>query len=88
MPVKRFSKGEAVRYGWGKMRENLGFFIGLIVVATLISFFFSGFAGLFEKRLPSLSLIFNIGSFIFSIFIEIVFKYIYCFLVVYKFYFV
>ena len=73
MPVKRFSKGEAVRYGWGKMRENLGFFIGLIIVATLISFFFSGFAGLFDKRLPSLSLIFNIGSFIFSIFIEIVF---------------
>lgn len=73
MPVKRFSKGEAVRYGWGKMRENLGFFIGLIIISTLISFFFSGFAGLFDKRLPSLSLIFNIGSFIFSVFIEIVY---------------
>ena len=73
MAVKRFSKGEAVRYGWRKMSANLGFFIGLIAIAFLISFFFSGFAGLFGERLPSLSLIFNIGSFIFSVFINIVY---------------
>lgn len=73
MAVKRFSKGEAVRYGWRKMSANLGFFIGLIVIAFLISFFFSGFAGLFDKRLPSLSLIFNIGSLFFSVFISIIY---------------
>ena len=73
MNDKNFSIDEALRVGWRHMTENLGFFIVLILVVFLISFFFSSFAGLFEKRLPSLSLIFNIGSFLFSILMNIVF---------------
>lgn len=73
MNEKSFSIDEAVSYGWKKMTENLGFFIVLILVVFLISFFFSTFASLFEEKLPSLSLIFNVGSLLFSVFMNIVF---------------
>ncbi len=73
MNEKMFSIDEAISYGWKKMTENLGFFIVLILIVFLISFFFSTFASLFEEKLPSLSLIFNIGSALFSVFMNIVF---------------
>jgi len=73
MNEKRFSIDEALGFGWRKMTGNLGFFIALILIAFMISFFFSSFAGLFEEKLPSLSLIFNIGSVLFSIFMSIVY---------------
>ncbi len=73
MIEKNFSIDEAIGFGWKKMTENLGFFIILILIVFIISFFFSTFASLFEEKLPSLSLIFNIGSILFSVFMNIVF---------------
>ncbi len=73
MNEKRFSIDEALRFGWRKMTENLGFFIVLILIAFLIGFFFSSFVSLFEKNLSSLSLIFTIGSVLFSVFMSIVY---------------
>lgn len=72
MPEKRFSKREAVEFGWRTMRANLSIFIIFLVVSMLAGFFFSGFAGLFEKRLPVLSLIFNLGYILLTIAINIV----------------
>ena len=72
MPVKRFSKREAIEFGWRTMRANLAIFIVFLVVSMLAGFFFSGFAGLFEKRLPLLSLIFNLGYLLLTIAINIV----------------
>jgi uncharacterized membrane protein len=54
------------------MRANLAIFIVFLVVSMLAGFFFSGFAGLFEKRLPLLSLIFNLGYLLLTIAINIV----------------
>jgi uncharacterized membrane protein len=36
MGASRFSMGEAVRFGWGTMKSNIGFFIGLLIIAFLI----------------------------------------------------
>jgi len=72
MPEMRFSKREAVGFGWRTMRANLGVFVIFLVVSMLAGFFFSGFAGLFEKRLPVLSLIFNLGYLLLTIAINIV----------------
>lgn len=72
MTEKRFSKREAIEFGWRTTRANLGFFIIFLVVSMLISFFFSGFADLFEKRLPFLSVIFNLGYIFLTMAITIV----------------
>jgi len=70
--AKRFSKREAIELGWNTTRANLGFFIIFLVVSMLISSFFSGFADLFEKRLPFLSIIFNLGYIFLTIAINLV----------------
>lgn len=72
MAEKRFSKREAIEFGWRTTRANLGLFIIFLVVSMLISLFFSGFADLFEKRLPFLSVIFNLGYIILTMAITIV----------------
>ncbi len=72
MPVKGFSKREAVEFGWRTMRANLPVFLIFLVVSMLAGFFFSGFAGLFEKRLPVLSLVFNVGYALLTIAINLV----------------
>lgn len=38
MGVKSFSKGEAIKFGWATMKANIGFFIGILIVITLIQF--------------------------------------------------
>lgn len=72
MPVKRFSKREAIEFGWRTMRANLGLFIVFMLISLLAGSFFSGFAGLFEKRLPLFSIIFNVGYIFLTIAINIV----------------
>ena len=72
MPEKRFSKREALEFGWRTTRANILIFIAFLVISMAASIFFSGFAGLFEKRLPLLSLIFNLGYVLLTIAINIV----------------
>lgn len=69
---KRFSKDEAIRFGWKAMRENLGFFILFLIASWLISSFFSGFAGLFEERIPLFSLLFYAGYIFVAVAINII----------------
>jgi len=52
---KRFSIEESIRFGWNRMKDNLGFFIVYLIILFSVEFFFSGFAGLFEDSLPLLS---------------------------------
>ena len=70
--MKRFSKREAIEFGWRTMRANLGLFIVFMLISLLAGSFFSGFAGLFEKRLPLFSIIFNVGYIFLTIAINIV----------------
>ncbi len=69
---KKFSIKEAVKFGWDRMRENLGFFIVFLVICFLVSFFFETFAGLFEERLPIFSLLFSLGSLLASFLISFI----------------
>lgn len=34
--MKQFSVGEAVKFGWNTMKNNLGFFIGMLILGTII----------------------------------------------------
>lgn len=67
MSEKIFSKEQAIRFGWDRMKNNLGFFIVYLVIIFMIEGFFGFFATSFAESLPSLSLLFNLGSWIVSI---------------------
>lgn len=42
MATGRFSMGEAIRFGWAKMADSLGFFIALLIVANYLILIFPG----------------------------------------------
>ena len=64
MAEKKFSKEQALRFGWDRMKNNLGFFIVYLIILFIVEWFFSMFAQLFLDRLPSLSLLFYLGYFV------------------------
>ncbi len=72
MEKKEFSIKEAIRFGWDRMRENLAFFIVLLIVIFLVNIFFETFADLFQERLPLFSLLFSLGSFLVSFLVNFV----------------
>jgi len=61
MAEKKFSKEHALRFGWDRMKNNLGFFIVYLIILFIVEWFFSMFAQLFLHRLPLLSLLFYLG---------------------------
>jgi len=67
MTEKKFSKEQALKFGWERMKENIGFFIVYLIILFILEGFFSVFANTFSDSLPSLSLLFNVGSWIVSI---------------------
>ena len=67
MSEQNFSIEQAVRFGWDRMKSNLGFFIVYLILLFIVEGFFGFFSSLFSDRLPFLSLIFSIGSWIVSI---------------------
>jgi uncharacterized membrane protein len=67
MNEKKFSKEAAIKFGWNRMKENLGFFIVYLIILFIIEAFFGFFASAFTEALPSLSILFNLGSWVVSI---------------------
>ena len=67
MSEKRFSKEQALRFGCDRMKDNLGFFIVYLLILFFIQGFLGFFSSMFAERIPSLSLIFSLGSWIVSI---------------------
>ena len=67
MSEKRFSKEQAIKFGWDRMKDNLGFFIVYLFILFILEGFFGFFASAFGDSLPSLSFLFNLGSWIVSI---------------------
>lgn len=70
MSTEKFSKKEAISFGWNALKSNLGFFIGLLLLLGVISWI----SGYFEKELKEniplsiiVSLIFSIVNIILSI---------------------
>lgn len=52
MSAKRFSKKEAFRFGLINMKENIGFFIGLLIVVTLVYLIPNGIQNALMASLP------------------------------------
>jgi uncharacterized membrane protein len=50
MKAKRFSCSEAFKFGWDTVKSNLAFFIGLMVVYSLIIYVPAGIAGALKKN--------------------------------------
>lgn len=71
MAEKRFSKGEAIRFGWKTVNDNLGFFIGLVLVWLLISYIPAFIVEALKQSAPLLSGLINIASSLINIFIGI-----------------
>jgi len=70
MTTKKFSKSEAVRFGWNTMKNNLGFFIGLLVVVGLIYFVPDIISELLKEDAPILSIIISIAVVVLSMVIQ------------------
>ncbi len=69
MAEKRFSKGEAIAFGWQTMNDNLGFFIVMMLIVFAITGIPSIFANITEKSMPLVSGVMRIISQLLSIFI-------------------
>lgn len=67
MADKQFSKEQALRFGWDRMKDNLGFFIVYLILLFILEGFFSIFSTMFAEKIPSLSLLFSLGSTLVSI---------------------
>ena len=66
---KKFVISEAVQFGWDTTKSNIGFFIGLLIVAGLIQYVPDIVATIIEADAPALSLIIRIASFVLSVII-------------------
>jgi len=55
-----------VQFGWDTTKSNIGFFIGLLIVAGLIQYVPDIVAAIIEADAPALSLIIQIASFVLS----------------------
>jgi uncharacterized membrane protein len=71
MNTNSFSMGEAIGFGWDTMKTNIGFFIGLLIVAFIAENIPGILGGLVENNLPVISVIFYVGGFILSLVIQL-----------------
>ena len=71
MSEKRFSKREAIEFGWNKMKDFIGLFIFLLIFVWLVSLFFSFFANLFRRELLMFSIMFEVAGYVFSVMINL-----------------
>ena len=65
---KKFSIEQAIKFGWQRTKDNIGFFIVYLIILFVIEFFFSFFIEIFDEAgFLALSVIFNVGSLVVSI---------------------
>ncbi len=71
MERKDFSVEEALQYGWGVMKDNIWFFVGVLAVAWVIAGVPHLIAGILQKESISLSFIFRIIGWVADIIVSI-----------------
>src|SRR3972149_4104727 len=69
MATEKFSRGEAIRFGWETVKSNIGFFIVLFLLAFVIIIIPEIIGGMIKERLPIISFIFGIASWILQLII-------------------
>lgn len=57
MHDSRFSLGSAIRFGWDRTRENLGFFIGFLILGLILIALPGVLADVAEERAPAVTVI-------------------------------
>ena len=62
MRDKRFSMGEAISFGWETMKANVGFFIGLLIVAFLVENVLSIMSGFVEGDFPAIAALLSLAG--------------------------
>ena len=61
---RKFSMGDAIRFGWNTMKDNIGFFIALLIVAFLIKSLPQGIGKLFLNDAPLIAFLFFLTSWV------------------------
>ncbi|TET33373.1 MAG: hypothetical protein E3J72_16935 [Planctomycetota bacterium] len=64
MDGPKFSKGEAIRFGWETMKKNLGFFIVLMIIVGIIQIVPDFVSDLYAENNPALWLLIFICAYI------------------------
>lgn len=67
MPEKRFSKEEAINFGWRTAMDNLGFFIKVLIIVFIIIGTLSVIRRLTEEKFPFIFLVASFAGVIFNI---------------------
>jgi uncharacterized membrane protein len=70
MAAKKFSMGEALRFGWRTLKSNLGFFIVLLLAVALINGVPDYIANLIHEEAPTASFLISVGSWVLSIIVQ------------------
>ncbi|OGZ35498.1 MAG: hypothetical protein A3A94_02665 [Candidatus Portnoybacteria bacterium RIFCSPLOWO2_01_FULL_43_11] len=71
MSAQNFSKKEAIKFGWQTMKSNLGFFIGLLLLVFVINIGPGLLTALVLGKIPLLSFVFAVISWVLQIIIGI-----------------
>jgi uncharacterized membrane protein len=70
MAEKRFNMGDEIRFAWGIVRENLGFFILLLVVAFFIENLPGIIGGVTKQSFPLVSFMLGIAGWILGMVVQ------------------
>ena len=62
MATKKFSKGEAIRFGWNTMKENFWFFAGLLIFVFSLYLILGFVDGITKDQHPGIALMVNLVS--------------------------
>lgn len=66
----KFSKGEAIRFGWSKMKVNFWFFVVLLIIVGVVSSLPSMVGNLF-RSIPVIAFLASIAAFVLSIIVQL-----------------
>ncbi|MFA7319592.1 MAG: hypothetical protein WC022_03300 [Parcubacteria group bacterium] len=65
-----FIPGEAIKFGWEKMKKHFWFFVGLLALTCLIQIIPSGIANIFKERMFALYLLIILAAWVIQIIVK------------------
>lgn len=65
-----FIPGEAIKFGWEKMKKHFWFFVGLLALTCLIQIVPSGIANIFKERMFALYLLIILAAWVIQIIVK------------------
>jgi uncharacterized membrane protein len=65
-----FTPGEAIKFGWEKMKKHFWFFVGLLILTCLIQIIPSGIANIFKQKVFILYVVLIIAAWVIQIIVR------------------